>query len=106
AVAARREEEAAAALAELRTADGVARERLTAAERDASAARDRLRAADERLRAAERADLEARLGRDALREQLLVELAGLGELGLRRLIGEASTGGIAVGPGRGDDQVG
>jgi hypothetical protein len=63
------------------------------------AARDRLRAADERLRAADRADLEARLGRDALREQLLVELAGLGELGLRRLIAEASVGGVPAGPG-------
>ena len=68
------------------------------------AARERLRAADERLRTADRADLEARLGRDALREQLLVELAGLGELGLRRLIAEASIGGIPVGPGHaGDD---
>jgi chromosome segregation protein len=89
AVAARREEEAATALAELRLADSAARDRLTAAEREAGAARDRLRAADERLRSADRADLEARLGRDALREQLLVELAGLGELGLRRLVAEA-----------------
>jgi chromosome segregation protein len=32
-----------------------------------------------------RAELEARLGVDALREQLLVELAGLGELGIQRL---------------------
>jgi chromosome segregation protein len=103
AIAARREEEAANALAELRVADSAARDSLAAAERNAAAARDRLRGADERLRAAERADLEARLGRDALREQLLVELAGLGELGLRRLVAEASLGGLAVGPGRSDE---
>ncbi len=103
ALAARREGEAASALSELRLADAAARERLATAERDAVAARDRLRAADERLRAADRADLEARLGRDALREQLLVELAGLGELGLRRLIGEASVGGVQVGPGDASD---
>ena len=85
AVAAEREARTADALAELRAADAAARERLTAAEREASGARERLRLADDALRAADRADLEARLGRDSLREQLLVELAGLGELGLRRL---------------------
>ncbi|HEY3165098.1 MAG TPA: hypothetical protein VGJ71_12100, partial [Candidatus Limnocylindrales bacterium] len=94
-----REERAAAALAEVRAADFAARERLTAAERGASHARERLRDADDRLRAADRADLEARLGRDALREQLLVELAGLGELGRRRLEAEAGVTPIAVGPG-------
>jgi hypothetical protein len=76
---------------------------MTAAERAAVVARDALRAADERLRAADRADLEARLGRDALREQLLVELAGLGELGLRRLLAEAADGGVGVEPGPSDD---
>jgi chromosome segregation protein len=105
ALAARREEEAANALAELRLADTAARDRLAAAERDAVAARDRLRAADDRLRAADRADLEARLGRDALREQLLVELAGLGDLGLRRLVAEASVDGIAVGPDRSNGEA-
>ena len=99
ALAARREEEAANALAELRLADTAARDRLAAAERDAAAARDRLRAADDRLRAADRADLEARLGRDALREQLLVELAGLGELGLQRLVAQLPDDAIPVGPG-------
>ena len=68
----------------------------------ASAARERLRAADDRLRAADRADLEARLGRDSLREQLLVELAGLGELGRRRLEAEAGVVPVAVGPGLAD----
>jgi chromosome segregation protein len=56
-------------------------------------ARERLRSADERLRAVERSELEARLGLDALREQLLVELAGLGELGLRALAGAEPTPG-------------
>jgi len=69
-------------LDELRAADADARSRLAAAEAAAGEAREAVRAADERLRAADRGDLEARLGLDALREQILVELAGLGELGL------------------------
>ncbi len=85
AAAASREEAARTALDELRAADAVDRDRLATAERAASAARERLRAADDRLRAADHAQLEARLGLDALREQLLVELAGLGRLGLDRL---------------------
>jgi chromosome segregation protein len=89
AAAEHRESAAAAALAEIRAADAAARERLTAAEQGATAARERLRSAEDRLRAAERVDLEARLGRDSLREQLLVELAGLGELGIHRLRSEA-----------------
>jgi chromosome segregation protein len=93
------EARSASSLAEVRAADADARDRLTSAERDAAAAREHLRAADDRLRAADRADLEARLGRDALREQLLVELAGLGELGLRRLEAEAGVVPVAVGPG-------
>ncbi len=99
---AEREERAAAALAETRAADAADRDRLGRAEREAAAARDRLRAADERLRAADRADLEARLGRDGLREQLLVELAGMGELGRRRLEAEAGVVPVAVGPGLDD----
>ena len=94
-----REERAAAVLTELRAADVAARDRLAAAERGATQARERLRAADDRLRSADRADLEARLGRDALREQLLVELAGLGDLGRRRLEAEAGVIPVAVGPG-------
>jgi len=91
AVATERETAAASALAELRAADAASRDRLASSERDAAAARERLRLADDRLRAADRADLEARLGRDSLREQLLVELAGLGELGLRRLRAEGAS---------------
>jgi chromosome segregation protein len=109
AVATQREEAAAAAMVELRAADAAARGRLTSAEHDAAAARERLRAADDRLRAADRTDLEARLGRDSLREQLLVELAGLGELGLRRLraeAGEAGSGAAAAEGQEPDDETG
>jgi chromosome segregation protein len=99
AAATEREERAQTALAEIRAADSADRDRLAAAERAAASARERLRASDDRLRAADRADLEARLGRDSLREQLLVELAGMGELGRRRLEEAAGVVPIAVGPG-------
>jgi chromosome segregation protein len=93
--AAVRDSEARAALEVLIAADSDDRSRLGDAERSAAAARERLRAAEEASRTDEHRDLEARLGRDALREQLLVELAGLGGLGLRHL--EAASGGS---PGR------
>jgi chromosome segregation protein len=99
AAAADREGRASAALADVRAADAADRDRLGRAERDAGEARDRLRTADDRLRAADRADLEARLGRDSLREQLLVELAGMGDLGRVRLEAEAGVVPVAVGPG-------
>ena len=85
AAATAREQTARTAVDEVRAADAADRERLAAAERAAMGARERLRAADERLRASDHARLEARLALDALREQLLVELAGLGALGLARL---------------------
>jgi chromosome segregation protein len=94
------ERRAAAILADVRSADAAARDRLAAAERDASAAREALRAADDRLRSADRADLEARLSRDSLREQLLVELAGMGELGLEALRSVGGIEPVAVGPGK------
>jgi chromosome segregation protein len=72
-------------LTELRAADGVDRERISSAESEAAAARERLRAADDRVRAADVADLEARLALDAIREGVLVELAGLGSPGIRHL---------------------
>ena len=100
-----REERAATVLSEIRAADAVAHDRLSEAEREASRARERLRAADDRLRSADRADLEARLGQTALREQILVELAGLGELGRRRLEGEAGVIPVAVGPGPVGDEA-
>jgi chromosome segregation protein len=94
-----RETRLATELGAVRAAEAADRDRLGSAERAASAARDRLRTADDRLRAADRAALEARLGRDAVREQLIVELAGLGELGLARLEREAGVVPVAVGPG-------
>jgi chromosome segregation protein len=79
------EREARDALAALHSADAADRSRLSDAERSASAARERLRAADERARAADHAEVEARLGLEALREGVLVELAGLGDLGFASL---------------------
>jgi len=95
AIAAARSGEAAAraSLDEVRAADAADREGLSAAERGATVARERLRAADDRLRAADHADLEARLRLDGLREQLLVELAGLGELGIAHLAAFGGTAG-------------
>ena len=101
--AAVREAEARTALDGLLTADADDRARLADAERAAAGARDRLRAAEDRSRTEEHRDLEARLGRDALREQLLVELAGLGPLGLRHLEAVAGHGpGATRSPGVGE----
>ncbi len=72
-------------LAALRAADDADRSRLSEAERAASTAREHLRTADDRLRATDHAELEARLGLDALREGVLVELAGMGGLALNSL---------------------
>jgi chromosome segregation protein len=94
AVAAARESEAREALAELVAADADDRGRLTEAEGRATAARDRLRVLDEAARAADVAELEARLGLDAIREAVLVELAGLGEPGRRGLAEAAGLGGV------------
>ncbi|MEO6207677.1 MAG: chromosome segregation protein SMC [Candidatus Limnocylindrales bacterium] len=73
------------ALHELLAADEADRSRLSDAERTATAARERLRSADDRSRGADHAELEARLGLEALRESVLAELAGLGTLGLASL---------------------
>ncbi|MGZ6340345.1 MAG: hypothetical protein ACXWMX_00695, partial [Candidatus Limnocylindrales bacterium] len=91
AAATAREREARDVLDHLRAADAADRERLATAEDSANAARERLRAAEERTRSAEVADLEARLGLDAVREQTLVELAGLGDMGLRLLAEAGAT---------------
>ncbi len=88
------EARARAVLDELRSADSADRERLLGAEAAAATARDHLRAADDRVRGVEVADLEARLGLDAIREQVLVELAGIGAVGLRAL---RAVGGPLVG---------
>ena len=74
-----------ASLRDLDVDEGTARERLHAVEAAARAARERLRVAQSRARAAEVADLETRMGLDGVREQLLVELAGLGAAGLQAL---------------------
>jgi chromosome segregation protein len=74
-----------AELDEIRTAEAVARGQLAQAEDAAAQARERLRACQERVRNAEVAELEARLAVDAIREQVCVELAGLGDLGVRLL---------------------
>ena len=103
ATATAQEHTARTAVDEVRAADAADRERLAAAERAATGARERLRAADERLRAADHARLEARLALDALREQLLVELAGLGALGLARLRDAAGIGGAE--PPRADSRT-
>ena len=80
-----REAAVRAELDEIRSAGVVARAHLAEAETAAAHARERLRACQERVRNAEVAELEARLAVDAIREQVLVELAGLGDLGLRLL---------------------
>ncbi len=87
-----RELAARTVLDELRSADDADRRRLVAIEAAASGARERLRAADERVRAAEVAELEARLGLDAIREQVLVELAGIGRVGVDALRAVAVAG--------------
>jgi chromosome segregation protein len=89
---ARAREELEALLAD----DRAERARLAEAERAATAARERLRAADDRARASDVAVMETRLGLDALREQLLVELAGLGEVGLRHLAETAGVDPVAL----------
>ena len=85
AAAGRREAGVRAELDEIRTAEAVARGQLAQAEDAAAQARERLRACQERVRNAEVAELEARLAVDAIREQVCVELAGLGDLGVRLL---------------------
>jgi chromosome segregation protein len=84
-----REAAVRAELEDLRATAAAARTRLAEAEAGAVHSRDRLRTCQERARNAEVAELEARLALDAIREQVLVELAGLGDLGIRLLIDES-----------------
>jgi chromosome segregation protein len=79
----------AAALLDVLAGSGGERERLRAAESAAVDHRERLRTAEGRSRTAEVAEMEARMGADAVREQLLVELAGIGHEGLAALHAEA-----------------
>ena len=108
AAAAAREERAQADLEVLRGLDVTDRTRLAAAESALVAVRDRLRGGEERVRSGGVAELEARLGLDAIREQVLVELAGIGEAGIRALqavvesaIGAVQTGAAASVPASG-----
>jgi chromosome segregation protein len=93
-IASLREAESSArgAIEGLEGEDAEERGRLADMEKAAAAARERLRAAEERSRSAEVSELEARLAIDTVRESLLVELAGLGPVGLRALrVGEGIT---------------
>ena len=87
-----READARAAESALLDTDADDRQRLTAAEHALVGVRDRLRAAEESARGAEYRDLEARLGLESVRESMLVELAGLGDLGLGPLLALAPDG--------------
>jgi len=105
------------ALAAIDAADAADRARLTSAEGEAVGARERLHAADSRLRAVDHVELEARLGLEALHEAVVVELGGLGDLGIARLAtlgggpaprdGEALAAGDdpGAGPASDDDMI-
>ena len=80
-----REEATRSALDRCRADDAADRDRLRRAETAVAAARDALRRTEEVAGAATVRELEARLGLDSVREQALVELAGLGELGVGAL---------------------
>jgi chromosome segregation protein len=79
------EERARAALDELTSADAAARDELLLAEEAVGAERGRLQGAEDRHRRVGLTDVEARLALDAVREQLLVEVASLGEVGVAAL---------------------
>ena len=72
-------------LGALLESDAADRARLADLEAAAVAGRERVRTADDRARSAESTDMQARLELDLVREQALVELAGLGQLGLLAL---------------------
>jgi chromosome segregation protein len=82
AAAVEREAQVHGELERVRSAAAEARARLAQAETAAAQARERVRTCQESIRGAEVAELEARLALDSIREQVLVELAGLGDLGL------------------------
>jgi chromosome segregation protein len=85
AMATAREDAARGTLDQCLAADAADRERLRRAETAVGAARERLRRTEELVRAETVRELEARLEIDVVREQALVELAGLGELGIEAL---------------------
>jgi chromosome segregation protein len=83
-----------AELDELWAAEAAARVTLAEAEKAAGVARERLRVCQDRVRDVEVAEMEARLALDSIREQVLVELAGLGELGVRLLSDAGESEGV------------
>ncbi|HEY8199194.1 MAG TPA: hypothetical protein VIF44_05445, partial [Candidatus Limnocylindrales bacterium] len=87
-IASEAEASAAAALQELEAREGDERQAMLSLEADVLRQRERLRRADEQARSAEVAEMEARLGLDNARENLLVELAALGLAGLSALVGD------------------
>ncbi|HEY7600086.1 MAG TPA: hypothetical protein VH741_09180, partial [Candidatus Limnocylindrales bacterium] len=92
-------ERRAAAELERQSAEGAdERARLLAAERAAIDARERLRAAESRSRTAEVAAMEARLHLESMREQLLVELAGIGPDALEALRDPRGPVGVMANP--------
>jgi len=92
------ERAARAAVEEARAALAAEREALAAAEDEIGAHRQRLRAAEDRYRAAESAEMEARLALDACREQIVVELAALGEPAEAVLVARLEDG-LSTAPG-------
>jgi chromosome segregation protein len=92
AAAATNEATARESLEAVRVADAAGRDRLRLAEADVATAREALRRAEDAHRVAEVHELEARLGLEAVREQALVEFAGLGAVGLRALDPAAEPG--------------
>ena len=90
--------DARAALDALLQRDAEDRRQLESAEQAAGAAREALAAAQARQQAADHDALEARFGLEAVREQVLVELAGLGRIGLRHL-GAADEPGVDAASG-------
>jgi chromosome segregation protein len=90
------EQRARAALDELLAGGVDERARLKLAERNALTAREKLRTAESRSRSAEVRAMEARLHVEQVREQLLVELAGIGPDGLAALGAEAGIAPLAA----------
>ena len=89
------------ALESVLDADAEDRRRLSVLEAAATAARAALREGDEAARRAESAELEARLGLDALRDSVLVDIAALGSVGLAALqadVGPTNDTGVVAAP--------
>jgi chromosome segregation protein len=99
------EARAAAVLAELEAAETGERSRLLDLEGESAVARERLRHAEDRARGGEAAEIVARAALEALRETLLVELAGLGARGLAALEDAAGIARAADAQAEADDDA-